>query len=229
MNPYTHLATEFDQWAQAGRGASMAQGHWDVTMQLLDLVDFSAADRVLDVGCGNGWLVREMLNRGARSGTGIDISPEMVSVSRRSNRYLDRESYIVSNGENLPLDSETVNVITNVESLYYYPEPQEALDEWYRVAAADGKLLIMMDLYQESPATHTWIDALNVPVHLFSIDRLGQMLMKSGWFVDSIQQIQDRRSVKSEADFQVSPYWPSYEHYLLYRETGSLCVLAHKP
>ena len=64
---------------------------------------------------------------------------------------------------------------------------------------------------------------------LFSIDRLGQMLMKSGWFVDSIQQIQDRRSVKSEADFQVSPYWPSYEHYLLYRETGSLCVLAHKP
>ena len=137
MNPYTHLATEFDQWAQAGRGASMAQGHWDVTMQLLDLVDFSAADRVLDVGCGNGWLVREMLNRGARSGTGIDISPEMVSVSRRGNRYLDRESYIVSNGENLPLDSETVNVITNVESLYYYPEPQEALDEWYRVAAAD--------------------------------------------------------------------------------------------
>lgn len=228
MNPYTHLATEFDQWAQAGRGASMAQGHWDVTMQLLDAVEMTEMKTVLDVGCGNGWLVREMLRRGANAGVGVDISSEMVAVSNQAVEYPEKESYIISNGESLPFESNSMSVITNVESLYYYPEPQAALNEWYRVAKKDGQLLIMMDLYAENSATHTWIDALNVPVHLFSIDQLRSMLEQAGWIVDSVTQVQDRRGIKSEQEFQTSIYWPSYEQYLLYRQTGSLCIIAHK-
>lgn len=228
MNPYTHLATEFDQWAQAGRGESMAEGHWDVTMQLLDSVEFNSEMTVLDVGCGNGWLVREMLRRGAHDGVGVDISPEMVSVSNQATEYLERESYVVSNGESLPFESNSMEIITNVESLYYYPEPQEALNEWHRVAKSGGQLLIMMDLYAESSATHTWIDALKVPVHLFSMAQLRSMLEQAGWIVDSMSQIQDRRRVKTEDEFQTSIYWPSYAQYLLYRQTGSLCVVAHK-
>ena len=61
---YTQLATEFDGWAQNNRAESMANGHWDVTVQMLDAMDISGISRMLDVGCGNGWLVRELLNRG---------------------------------------------------------------------------------------------------------------------------------------------------------------------
>lgn len=228
MNLYTDLATEFDQWAQVGRGASMAEGHWDVTMQLLDAIDIVNSMTVLDVGCGNGWLIREMLRRNASEGVGVDISPEMVSVSNQALEYPGRESYLVSNGESLPFESNSINLITNVESLYYYPEPQAALNEWYRVAKKGGHLLIMMDLYAESTATHTWIDALNVPVHLFSKPQLHSMLEQAGWLVDSMMQVQDRRKLKRADEFQTSIYWPSYDQYLLYRQTGSLCVIAHK-
>jgi len=38
--------------------------------------------RVLDVGCGSGYLARQMAQRGARV-TGIDISPRMIAHARR--------------------------------------------------------------------------------------------------------------------------------------------------
>lgn len=227
MNEYTQLATEFDQWANSGRGASMAQGHWDVTMQMLDSSNTSFDGNCLDVGCGNGWLVREMLRRGAQQGLGVDISPQMVAVANQSRQY-ETEQYVVSNGESLPFEEGSIQVITNIESLYYYPDPQAAIHEWFRIVTSGGRLLMMMDLYAENTATHTWIEALQVPVHLFSKDQLREMLESAGWIIETMHQYQDRRPLKTSEDFVVSPYWPSYEQYLAYRETGSLCIVARK-
>ena len=57
----------------------------------------------------------------------------MVAVSNRAVEYPEKKS------TSFPMESlyhlkVTNDVITNVESLYYYPEPQAALNEWYRVA-----------------------------------------------------------------------------------------------
>ena len=86
-NPYTKLATEFDEWAQNNRAESMANGHWDVTMQMLDDLELRSMYNSIDVGCGNGWLVRELLNRGVRTAVGLDISPEMIKVAKDKKIY----------------------------------------------------------------------------------------------------------------------------------------------
>ena len=225
-NPYTKLATEFDEWAQNNRAESMANGHWDVTMQMLDDIDLRSLSNSIDVGCGNGWLVRELLNRGVEKGVGLDISPEMISVANQANQFGDRERYVVGNGETIDLPDSVVDCITNIESLYYYPKPEEALKEWARIAKSGAKLAMMMDLYVENPATHNWIDALEVPVRLFSMRELKQLLERNGWSEVQMVQRRDRRPVKAKGDFVASTYWPSYEHYVSYRETGSLCITA---
>jgi ubiquinone/menaquinone biosynthesis C-methylase UbiE len=234
QDPYKILANEFDGWAQNGRGESMENGHSDVTKQLLDQVAFPSGSEVLDVGCGNGWLVREMIARGASFGMGVDISAEMITVARAGSNSIDysnsskQELYLVSNGEKIARPDKSFDVITNVESLYYYPDPQQALIEWFRLAKDNGYLTIMMDLYKESIATHNWIEALDVPVHLFSKADLKEMLSTSGWTLISMSQITDRRPMKSFESFEASTYWPSYEQYKRYRETGSLCIIAQK-
>lgn len=223
---YTNLATEFDQWAQNNRAESMANGHWDVTVQMLDGLDLQTVSSAMDVGCGNGWLVRELLNRGVQSGIGLDISPEMIVVANQANQFGERERYIVGNGETIQLADGSVDCITNIESLYYYPRPEEALKEWARIAKPGAKLAMMMDLYVENPATHSWIDALDVPVRLFSMAELQTLLEHSGWSDIQMVQRRDRRPMKTRADFVSSTYWPSYEQYVSYRETGSLCITA---
>ena len=74
--------TEFDQWADAGRAESMADGHGGVTRAALDRWNLNPSHTVLDVGCGNGWAVREMLRRGAGKGIGVDLSPKMVALAQ---------------------------------------------------------------------------------------------------------------------------------------------------
>ena len=225
-NPYKQLAIEFDEWAQNNRAESMENGHWDVTVQMLDSLDLSMVSSMIDVGCGNGWLVREMLNRGVRTGIGLDISPEMISVANQSNQFGERENYLVGNGEAIKLPDASVDCITNIESLYYYPKPEDALKEWARIARSGAKLAMMMDLYVENPATHNWIDALEVPVRLFSMTELQEMLERNGWTEIRLVQRRDRRPMKPRTEFVSSTYWPSYEQYVSYRETGSLCITA---
>ena len=197
---YTNLATEFDQWAQNNRAESMANGHWDVTVQMLDGLDLQTVSSAMDVGCGNGWLVRELLNRGVQSGIGLDISPEMIVVANQANQFGERERYIVGNGETIQLADGSVDCITNIESLYYYPRPEEALKEWARIAKPGAKLAMMMDLYVENPATHSWIDALDVPVRLFSMAELQTLLEHSGWSDIQMVQRRDRRPMKTRAE-----------------------------
>ena len=55
---------------------------------------------------------------------------------------------------------------------------------------------------------------------------LQRLLEGNGWSDIQMVQRRDRRPMKSRSDFISSTYWPSYEQYVSYRETGSLCITA---
>lgn len=61
---------------------------------LLDLLGDVAGLRVLDAGCGDGYLARALAARGARV-TAIDISPRLIEMARRLDRA-DQISYRVA-------------------------------------------------------------------------------------------------------------------------------------
>src|SRR6266496_108906 len=79
------LRTEFNEWARAGRGDGMEKAHRPIGEQAIALMHVTPEARVLDVGCGSGWATR-VLAELAFNGrvTGIDISDDMVLVSRES-------------------------------------------------------------------------------------------------------------------------------------------------
>ena len=76
---------EFDQWAAAGRGEEMEDHHLPITAPVLPLMDLKADDRVLDMGCGSGWLCRRIARLVPKGQVvGIDIAPEMVRRAHAS-------------------------------------------------------------------------------------------------------------------------------------------------
>jgi SAM-dependent methyltransferase len=219
-------ASEFDQWADAGRAESMADGHGGVTRAALDRWSLKPEHTVLDVGCGNGWAVRELLHRGAGKGLGVDISPRMIALARTETEGDSRYEFEVASADALPFADASVTHILNVESLYYYPNPAAAVAEWARVTKPGGRIAILVDLYLENPATHVWIDALDIDVHLLSAPQLKTMLEEAGWSDVWTEQVLDPRPLTPESEFTLSKYWPNYELYVSHRETGALVVHA---
>jgi arsenite methyltransferase len=57
------LREAFNRWAEAGRGEGMEQDHLPITLPVLEKMGLAAADNVLDVGCGSGWLARWLAKR----------------------------------------------------------------------------------------------------------------------------------------------------------------------
>jgi len=217
-------AVEFDRWAASGRAESMERGHQPMVSSLLDQWAFGASDRVLDVGCGNGWVVREMCSRGAGAGVGVDISAGMIACATKV--AAPNTTFLVASAEKLPFDNASFSAITSVESLYYYADPAAALREWYRISRAGGRLGVAIDLYADSPVGTVWRDVLDVSVHLLSEAEWVEELKRAGWRNVRTWRVLDPSPVKSESDFEASRYWPDYATYTGFRKQGSLVLEA---
>ena len=114
--------------------------------------------------------------------------------------------------------------ILNVESIYYYPSPLEALREWARIASPGCHLSIVLDLYEENPGSHSWINALEINVHLLSAPECVELATEAGWREVTWRQVPNQKSPKRREEFTPSKFWPSYEMYLSTYSAGSLVV-----
>ena len=217
-------AVEFDLWAESGRAESMAEGHRSAFLQAIENWNFSSEHTVADIGCGTGWVCRDMVARGAGAAIGVDISPKMIERARALSQDDSRFRFEVSSAATLPVPDGCLHRVTSVEALYYVPDPQSALEEWARACAKEAQLAIVIDLFKENEATHSWLEALDVEAHLLGADELVAMLKKAGFTQASWRLVQDDRPIKAEHEFTPSRYWPSYAMYRSYRETGSLIV-----
>ena len=175
------LRTEFNEWARAGKGESMEQGHGPVGKQAIQLMRVPADARVLDVGCGSGWATRALAGYAINGQvTGIDISDEMIRVARESSAAFPNTDFEVASAERLPFSDNEFTHAFSMESLYYYENISEAVIEIHRVLRPGGLFVAVVDLYWENEATHQWIDSLKVPVELLSVEDYRGLFIDAG-------------------------------------------------
>ena len=216
------LRLEFNDWARAGRGASMEKGHRPLGEQAIELMGISSSARVLDVGCGSGWATRLMAEK-ARDGrvVGIDIADEMITVARETSAQFSNVEFRVASAEALPFADDEFTAAFSMESLYYYADVLQALKEIKRVLGPGGLFVTVVDLYKENLPSHQWIEQLKVPVHLLSIPEYRSLFEAAGFIDVRDQRLYDRTPVPE--DYSGGSF-KTREDYVLYRETGSLML-----
>ncbi|HXI26396.1 MAG TPA: methyltransferase domain-containing protein [Pyrinomonadaceae bacterium] len=216
------LRTEFNDWARAGKGADMERGHRPVGEQAIAKMRVNPEARVLDVGCGSGWATRLLADYASNGRvTGIDISDEMVQLARESSQSHANVDYEVASAEKLPFANNEFTHAFSMESLYYYRNIPQALKEIHQVLKPGGLFVAVVDLYWENEATHQWIDTLNVPVELLSIEDYRSLFIDAGFENIRDERILDPRPVP---DDYTSGSFRSREDYVSYREAGSLMI-----
>jgi SAM-dependent methyltransferase len=216
------LRTEFNEWARAGKGGSMERGHRPVGEQAIARMQVGVEARVLDVGCGSGWATRLLADYASKGRvTGIDISDEMIRLARESSQSYSNVDFEVASAERLPFADHEFTHGFSMESLYYYRNILKALKEIYRVLKPGGLFVAVVDLYWENEATHQWIDILNVPVELLSIDDYRSLFIGAGFVNVRDARVLDPRPVP---DDYTSGSFKRREDYEAYRREGSLMV-----
>ena len=99
---------------------------------------------VLDLGCGDGTLTVEMA-RFARRVVGVDFNPDTLAAARQR---IDRLGFrnvtlLAENVNELPLESESVDVIFFSQSLHHLDDPKSGLREAFRVLRPGGCVFVM--------------------------------------------------------------------------------------
>ena len=123
--------------------------HAPLTNWGLKLVHVQDGWTMLDVGCGGGFTIRRLLNRSKDAQVyGIDISEESVTKARKVNAdVLDKQVYVTQgSAENLPYNDELFDLVTAVETVYFWPNLPDCLQEVRRVLKPDGKFAIMVEV-----------------------------------------------------------------------------------
>jgi hypothetical protein len=97
---------------------------------------------IIDVGCGDGSLVRLLTRRGAQA-TGIEASPKQLAKARDA-EPVGNERYIQGHAEELPAESRSADVVIFLNSLHHVnvDDLAQALKEAARVLKHGGILYV---------------------------------------------------------------------------------------
>ncbi len=134
----------FDRWANSYDWTFPSFIYQAIHKRLLTKVELSANANVLDLGCGTGRLLNRLANQFPEiTGTGLDLSPQMLRVARQNNRHRPRLIYLEGNAENLPFAEGQFNAVFNTISFLHYPQPDQVLKEVARVLSPGGKFYLV--------------------------------------------------------------------------------------
>jgi len=142
-------AESFDSWltdrvarrpagARARKIYGAEQVHDFARRAILDALALGAQDRLLEIGCGGGLLLRDALALGARA-VGIDHSETMVSLARERARGAE---IVLASAETLPFADAAFTAVAMSVVFFFLPDPVAVLRECARVLEDAGRLAV---------------------------------------------------------------------------------------
>jgi ubiquinone/menaquinone biosynthesis C-methylase UbiE len=141
----------------------MNMSHSDLTDWGLKRVLIEKAFTILDVGCGGGRTIQKLVTI-ATDGTvyGIDYANGSVAASRTKNSRLIKAGRVEiqkASVSQIPFPENKFDLVTAVETQYYWPDPVNDMREILRVLKPGGTLIVIAESYKHG--TH---NALMRPV-----------------------------------------------------------------
>lgn len=113
--------------------------------KLVEAAKLRPGERVLDVACGTGIVMRRAAPRLAPGGaiTGLDLDPAMIAVAQSLVRVLDGVSvdWRCLSAQDMPLGNAAFDVVLCLQGLQYLPDCAAGLAEMRRVLKPSGRML----------------------------------------------------------------------------------------
>ena len=167
---------------------NMNSRHSKVTDWGLAHVSVKERDTVLDVGCGGGRTISKLVAMTAQGKVyGADFSEESVAASKRTNsRWIERGRVEIHHASvsQLPFPEGMFDLITAVETHFWWPNLPEDLREVLRVLRPGGTFLVIAEVYRGANTTMARLCEKYAPVTgltLLSVEEHREMLANAAY------------------------------------------------
>ena len=115
---------------------------------------------IVDIGCGPGYLINDITKSLPHLHIiGVDISEEMLEAARNHSSSLDLNKqikYRQGDVRELPFKDNTIDFVVSTLSLHHWSNPDEALQEIYRILKHKGQFIIF-DFRRDSRRLFYWL------------------------------------------------------------------------
>ncbi len=187
--------------------ANMNARHANVTEWGLRHVSVGEGFTILDIGCGGGRTIATLAEKATHGKIhGIDYSPTSVAAARRYNaRRIEAGQVDIRHGtvSELPFADRTFDLVTAVETHYYWPDPVADLKEVLRVLKPGGRVVVIVEAYKGDKAR--------------AHEQLAMKLLRATYL--SVREHRDLFTAAGFADIE------TYEEHA----AGWLCCIARRP
>ncbi len=135
----------FDERAASYESGRHGQLHKEISDRVVQLAlsRVPAPRRVLDVGCGTGYLLRRLASRLPRASEflGVDAAPKMIEVARSASSD-DRLNFVQGTAERLPADEGAYDLVVSTTSFDHWTDQAAGIRECARALAPGGTLVL---------------------------------------------------------------------------------------
>jgi len=179
------LATDvFDNWAINGKDKGMEEGHSLSVDRMVEIASKRISNKksrisMLDIGCGNGWMLRKVLNRYPHfEGMGIDGARSMIENAKKSD---PNGNYLCADLESWK-SSEKFDLVMSMEVIYYLNNPQKFIKSLFENSFEQGGVMVLgLDHYAENLQSLLWPQDLNLYMSTMKIDQWVDLLISIGF------------------------------------------------
>jgi ubiquinone/menaquinone biosynthesis C-methylase UbiE len=152
---------------------------------------------ILDVGCGGGRTVSKLAAIAERGKVyGIDYSEESVAATKRTNaRGMDADRVEVCHGSvsQLPFPDDMFDLVTAVETHFWWPNLAGDMREVFRVLKPGGTLVLIAEIYKGANTMAARLAekyASRTSMTLLSVDEHRDLFINTGY--SDVQVIEER-------------------------------------
>ena len=165
-----------------GRAARETYGADDVHSwawnPVLEALQLTPDDGLLDVGCGGGVFLRRALETGCGA-VGVDHSQDMVHLARRITE--GRAPIVHASADRLPFEQDAFTAVSCLVAFFFFPDPVAALLEFNRVVHSERGRVAVYTTAPEMKGTPAAPYPLATRGHFYEDDELAGLARAAGF------------------------------------------------
>ena len=150
--------------------------------QAMTLMDLQPGDRILELGCGDGWACRRLAGRIPEGLIiGLDHSDDRIRDARAKSTSFENILYLWSAAEQIPWQEDFFTSVLCVDSICYFQDLDKVFREVYRVLVPGGTFWIVDQTRREDGGSERMPSDMTTPVRPLTTEEQVTRLRQCGY------------------------------------------------